>query len=92
MVKKNPTFHIINTAIVNSYILYKENKLQYQQCHGISTMPWNSAISEEKLLSSSSTGGNISTPLGRPAPRVLERHAGRHFLDMQMEGEKPLHR
>lgn len=83
---KKLIFHIINIAIVNSYILYKEN------------CSFNNAMVQrhfrrklvEQLIQSS--GGSITTPLGRPAPRVLERLTGRHFLDKLMEGEKPLHR
>ena len=79
-------FHLINVAIVNSYIIYKECTTRgtpMVQCH------FRRRLVEELLEYSGQT--NVA-PVGRPAPKVSERLAGRHFVDKFIEGGKTLHR
>ena len=68
-------FHMINIAIVNSYILYKEC------CESSSPMVQRNF--RRKLVSQmiESAGQCHVVQLGRPTPRVLERLVGRHFPD-----------
>lgn len=80
MVKKLP-FHIKNIAF---------EILTY--CTKIINCGVNNVIEQRhfrRKLVEQLFHGNISSLLGRPVLRVLEGHTGRHFLDMQMEGEKP---
>nr|XP_022290940.1 piggyBac transposable element-derived protein 4-like [Crassostrea virginica] len=79
-------FHLINVAIVNSYIIYKEcttRSTPMVQRH------FRRRLVEELLEYSGQT--NVA-PVGRPAPKVLERLTGRHFVDKFIEGGKTLHR
>lgn len=66
-------------------ISYTKNaaKLQHQ-CY--------SAIFEGSWLNSWSRLLVRTARVGRPAPRILERLTGRHFLDRLEEGGKSLHR
>ncbi|XP_062604100.1 piggyBac transposable element-derived protein 4-like [Saccostrea cucullata] len=77
-------FHIMNVAIVNSYILYKES------CKAATPMLQRNFRRKlvEQLIQTS--GATIGVHVGRPAPRILERLTGRHFLARLEEGGKML--
>lgn len=83
---KKLIFHIINVSIVNSYIIYKEC------CKAATPMLQRNFRRKlvEQLIQTS--GENSAAHVGRPAPRILERLTGRHFLDRLEEGGKSLHR
>ena len=77
---KKLIFHLINLAVVNAYVVYKEsvNAPQVQRLFRRRLV--------SQLIESVTEPNNVQ--VGRPAPRILERLIGRHFPNKLDDGGK----